>query len=46
MIFRNKKLYGNWLKYLRYIDSVCSFMFMKKCVIKFSDEPVDARLEI
>lgn len=27
---------------MRYIDSVCLFMFMEKCVIKSSDEPVDA----
>lgn len=35
----------NWLKNMRYIDSVYLFMFLEKCVIKSGDDRVDAGSE-
>lgn len=32
--------------YMRYIENVGLFMFLEKCVIRSSDEPVDAGSEI
>lgn len=44
-----KRVFSNvivLLKYMRYIESICLFMFMEKRVIKSSDEPFDDGSEI